>query len=84
MEQLMARMLCLTPIDYDYKTVLNVLIIYMTIRARFKIQDYCGQVMMGSLEHVQEHSNDIVDLYFEVSDSPFIIFGDWLGWLPFM
>jgi hypothetical protein len=83
-EQLVPGMFCSAPTDYDCKTVLNVLIMCMTIGARFKIQDHCGQVVVGSLEHVQEHSNDTVDLYFEVSDGPSIVFGGWLGWLPFM
>ncbi|ERF72704.1 hypothetical protein EPUS_04757 [Endocarpon pusillum Z07020] len=83
-EQPVAGVLCSASTGYNCKTVLNVLIMFMTIGARFMIQDYCGQVVMGSLEHVQEHSDDMVDLYFEVSDGPSVIFGGWLGWLPFM
>jgi hypothetical protein len=83
-EQLVAEMLLSESADYVCKTALNVLIMCMTIGARFKIQDHLGQAVTGNLEHVQERPNDMVDLYFEVSDGPSIIFGGRLEALPFI
>ena len=83
-EQMVADMLLSETKSHVCQTAANILIMCMTIGARFQVQDSGGPAIIGNLEHVQERPNDMVDLYFKVDDGPSIIFGGRLECFPFL